>query len=49
MLYAANTGEGAARVAELIPDCETFVIDSGRNVHHEKPSEFVVAIESVQK
>lgn len=47
VLYAANTDEDAARVVEAIADCEMVVIDSGHNIHYEKPSEFVGAIRRI--
>lgn len=49
VLYAANTDEDAARVAELIPDCETIVIESGHDIHYERPEEFVAAMQRVLK
>lgn len=44
VLYAANTDENAARVAELVPRCETRTIKSGHNIHYEHPDFFVQAL-----
>lgn len=44
VLYAANSDEDAARVAELIPHCEMRTIKSGHNIHYEHPDFFAKAI-----
>lgn len=49
VLYAANTDEDAARVAELIPNCEMRTIKSGHNIHYEKPDFFTGAVHDARK
>lgn len=49
VLYAANTDEDAARVTELIPNCEMRTIKSGHNIHYEKPDFFTGAIHDAQE
>lgn len=44
VLYAANTNEDAALVANLIPNCEMRTIKSGHDIHYEKPGYFIDAI-----
>lgn len=47
VLYAANSAEDAARVQELIPNCETTRIDSGHDIHYEHPTDFIAAVDNV--
>ncbi len=42
---AANSDEDAARVQQLVPDCETERIEGGHDVHYEHPEAFVAALE----
>lgn len=44
MLYAANTDEDAERMIGLIVDCEMREVDSGHDIHYEKPEVFIEAI-----
>lgn len=47
LLYAANSDEDAARVQQLVAECETIVIKSGHDIHYEHPKEFVEAVARV--
>lgn len=47
VLYAANSDEDAARVQELVANCETVVVESGHDVHYEKPQAFIDAVDAV--
>lgn len=47
LLYAANTDEDAARVQELVANCQTIHIDSGHDIHYEHPDAFVNALDQV--
>lgn len=47
LLYAANSDEDAARVQQLVPDCETERIEGGHDVHYEHPKEFAAALNRI--
>ena len=44
VLYAATTDEDAARIQATIPKCTTIELESGRDIHVERPDIFVEAI-----
>lgn len=47
LLYAANSDEDAKRMQDALLNCETIVIESGHDIHQEKPDDFVSAIDRV--
>ena len=47
VLYAANTDEDAEKVLSYIENCEMVVIESGHDIHFEKPKEFVEILNDV--
>ncbi|RDB58671.1 alpha/beta hydrolase [Gordonibacter sp. 28C] len=47
LLYAANSDEDAARVQDLVANCETVVIESGHDVHYEHADAFAGALDQV--
>ena len=44
VLYAATTDDDAARVRECLASCERIEVDSGHDIHVERPTEFVAAV-----
>lgn len=44
ILFAANSDDDAARVRQLVTNCETMVVESGHDIHYEKPQVFVDAL-----
>ena len=46
-LFAANSDEDAARVQDLVANCETVVIESGHDIHYEHRSSFVEVLGKV--
>ena len=44
-LLAANSDEDAARVQQLVAVCETVVVESGHDIHYERPKTFADAID----
>lgn len=47
LLHAANSDEDAARVQQLVAECETVVIKSGHDIHYEHPEAFAEAVDRV--
>ena len=47
MLYAANSDEDAARVMQLVDNCQMLTIKSGHNIHCEHPDFFVKSFEKL--
>ncbi len=45
VLYAATSDEDAARVRDCLPGCHYREIDSGHDIHSERPADFVNAID----
>ncbi|MBX9033013.1 alpha/beta fold hydrolase [Gordonibacter massiliensis (ex Traore et al. 2017)] len=45
VLFAANSDEDAARVQQLVANCETVVVKSGHDIHYERPQTFADAID----
>lgn len=45
ILFAANSDEDAARVQQLVANCETVVVKSGHDIHYERPQTFADAID----
>ena len=46
-LLAANSDEDAAHVQYLVANCQTIVVESGHDIHYEKPQAFVEAVDVV--
>lgn len=46
-LFAANSDDDAARVQQLVANCETTVVESGHDIHYEKPRTFIEAVDAV--
>ena len=44
-LLAANSDEDAARVQQLVAVCETVVVESGHDIHYERPKTFADAVD----
>ncbi len=44
VLYAATSDEDAARVRECLADCTYIEIDSGHDIHVERPGEYIEAV-----
>lgn len=44
-LFAANSDDDAAHVQELLVDCEAITIESGHDIHYERPDDFVAAVD----
>ena len=44
VLYAANTDKDAERLTSLIANCEMREVNSGHDIHYEKPEVFIEAI-----
>ena len=46
-LFAANSDEDAARVQQLVANCETVVVESGHDIHYEHGDAFIDALDEV--
>lgn len=44
-LFAANSDDDAARVQQLVANCETTVVESGHDIHYERPKTFADAVD----
>lgn len=47
VLYAANTDEDAEKVVSSIDNCKMVIIESGHDIHFEKPNEYINILEDV--
>ena len=48
-LLAANSDEDAARVQQLVAVCETVVVESGHDIHYERPKAFAAVDQMAAK
>ena len=48
-LLAANSDEDAARVQQLVAVCETVVVESGHDIHYERPKTFAAVDQMAAK
>lgn len=48
-LLAANSDEDAARMQQLVAVCETVVVESGHDIHYERPKAFAAVDQMASK